>query len=285
MSEPKPAATPVEHAREVAAPVVRVRGGTIASSDDWLAVERPLEIRARIDGDVRVVSTTMRTPGDDRELAAGFLYAERVIDDAGQIRALESIDDDVVLIELAPAAGAALQAAQRPFVTTGACGVCGRVTLDGLRAIPARVGRPRSVPPAVVRGLPEALRAAQETFARTGGLHAAGLFAADGTLQAAYEDVGRHNAVDKLVGARLLDRRLPDTEGVLVVSGRASFELAQKAAVAGFGTLIAVGAPSSLAVEIARQAGMTLIGFARADGFNIYCGAERVDAAVEATDG
>ncbi len=285
MMEPKAAAAPEaaapEGVREITAPVVRVRGGTIASSDDVLAVERPLEIRARIDGEVRVVSTTMRTPGDDRELAAGFLYAERVITGAAQIRALESLDEDTVLIELAPNAAAALQAAQRPFITNGACGVCGRATLDGVRTIPRRTAPPGAVPPAVVSSLPDALRAAQATFARTGGLHAAGLFAADGALLVAYEDVGRHNAVDKLVGARLLGGHLPDADGVLVVSGRASFELAQKAAVAGFGTLVAVGAPSSLAVEVAREAGMTLIGFARADGFNIYCGAERVEGISE----
>jgi FdhD protein len=124
--------------REVSAPVVRVRGGTVATSDDWLAIERPLEIRARVDGQVRVVSTTMRTPGDDRALAAGFLYGERVIGSLRQIRALESMEDDAVLIELDAAGTTALAAAQRPFVTTGACGVCGRVSLEAIRAIPGR---------------------------------------------------------------------------------------------------------------------------------------------------
>ncbi len=265
--------------REASAPVVRVRGGTIATSDDWLAVERPLEIRARAGGEERVVSTTMRTPGDDRLLAAGFLFGERVIRAANQIRQLASIDADTVVIELDAEADAALRAAQRPFVTTGACGICGRVSLDGLLSVPAQPdgGQRRVLSMAMLRALPETLRAAQNTFARTGGLHAAGLFGADGALVAVFEDVGRHNAVDKLVGARLLDGRLPDPAAILVVSGRASFELAQKAALAGFGTMIAVGAPSSLAVEVARQAGMTLIGFARADGFNVYTGAERVE--------
>ncbi|MES1210242.1 MAG: formate dehydrogenase accessory sulfurtransferase FdhD [Pseudomonadota bacterium] len=289
MIEPNPNGTapaPIAgNAREMSAPVVRVRGGTVATSDDWLAVERPLEIRARVDGQLRVVSTTMRTPGDDRALAAGFLHGERVIDGARQILALESLDDDTVVIELDAAGTAALATAQRPFVTTGACGVCGRLSLDQILAIPRRATRARPVPHAIIRALPEALRAAQATFARTGGLHAAGLFAPDGAPAAVFEDVGRHNAVDKLVGSRLLDGQLPDSDGVLVVSGRASFELVQKAAVAGFGTMIAVGAPSSLAVDVARRAGMTLIGFARADGFNIYSGAEHVAGATEGTDG
>ncbi len=273
--------------RDVPAPVVRVRGGTVATSEDWLAVERPLELRARIDGELRVVSTTMRTPGDDRALAAGFLYGERVVGSARQIRALESLDDDTIVIELDAGATAALAAAQRPFVTTGACGVCGRLSLRDLLAIPRRAAGARSIPHAIVRALPEALRAAQTTFARTGGLHAAGLFSAAGAPLAVFEDVGRHNAVDKLVGALLLDGRLPDDDAdtVLVVSGRASFELVQKAAVAGFATMIAVGAPSSLAVDVARQAGMTLIGFARADGFNIYTGAQQVAGAGGGTDG
>ncbi|MFL5307617.1 MAG: formate dehydrogenase accessory sulfurtransferase FdhD [Polyangia bacterium] len=271
--------------RETSAPVVRVRGGTVATSDDWLAVERPLELRARVDGQERVVSTTMRTPGDDRALAVGFLYGERVIGSARQLRALESLDDDTIVIELDAAGTAALAAAQRPFVTTGACGVCGRLSVDDLLSVPRRTAGAPPLPHSIIRALPEALRAAQATFARTGGLHAAGLFSADGARVAVFEDVGRHNAVDKLVGTRLLEGSLPDADGVLVVSGRASFELVQKAAVAGFGTMIAVGAPSSLAVDVARQAGMTLIGFARADGFNIYCGAEYVAGTAEGTDG
>ncbi len=272
--------------REASAPVVRVRGGTIATSDDWLAVERPLEIRARAGGEERVVSTTMRTPGDDRLLAAGFLFGERVITAPAQIRNLETTGADTVVIELDAAADEALRAAQRPFVTTGACGICGRLSLEGMLAVPAQpdAGRREALSLAMLRALPEALRAAQATFARTGGLHAAGLFDGDGAPLAVFEDVGRHNAVDKLVGARLLDGRLPDPQAILVVSGRASFELAQKAALAGFGTMIAVGAPSSLAVDVARQAGMTLIGFARADGFNVYTGADRVEG-IDGTHG
>ena len=184
MIEPNPNGTAPglisNNPRETSAPVVRVRGGTVATSDDWLAVERPLEIRARVDGQQRVVSTTMRTPGDDRALAAGFLYGERVIGSARQLRALESLDDDTVVIELDAAGTAALAAAQRPFVTTGACGVCGRLSVDELLSVPRRTAGARPLPHAIIRALPEALRAAQATFARTGGLHAAGLFSADG---------------------------------------------------------------------------------------------------------
>ena len=272
-SMPAPDAAP-----SITTTVVRVRGGTVAAMDDALAVERPLEIQARIGGTLRAVSTTMRTPGEDRALAAGFLYGERVIHEARQIRALESIDEDTIVVELDEDAVAALDAARRPFLTTSACGVCGRSNIEPLLDVPNVLDGGRGlISQEVVRNLPAALRGVQATFARTGGLHAAGLFAADGPTLAVSEDVGRHNAVDKLVGARLLEGRLGERDRVLVVSGRASFELAQKAAVAGFAIMIAVGAPSSLAVEVARRAGMTLVGFARADGFNVYCNAQRIE--------
>ena len=276
-AQPPPAAAPGE-AAAVTTTVVRVRGGTVAAMDDALAVERPLRIQARVAGTLRAVSTTMRTPGEDRALAAGFLYSERVIHEARQIRALESVGDDTVVVELDDQAGAALDAARRPFLTTGACGVCGRASVDDLLDVPSALDGQRGlISQEVVRNLPAALRGAQATFAQTGGLHAAGLFAADGARLSVSEDVGRHNAVDKLVGGRLLEDRLGEEDRILVVSGRASFELAQKAAVAGFAVMIAVGAPSSLAVEVARRAGMTLVGFARADGFNVYCGAQRIE--------
>jgi FdhD protein len=273
--------------KELEASVLRVRGAVSTPAQDWLAVERPLQIRARAGDVVHVVSTTMRTPGEDRALAAGFLFGERVIRHVGQIRALDTIDDDTVMVELAPEAEAALEATRRPFVTSGACGVCGRANLDDLLAAApdARERRERPGPKIaarVVHGLPSALRAAQTAFARTGGLHAAGLFTPAGVALDVHEDVGRHNAVDKLVGTALLGERLPDPGSVLVVSGRASFELVQKAAVAGLSVMVAVGAPSSLAVEIARGAGMTLLGFARDDRFNVYCGAERVEEILHA---
>jgi FdhD protein len=265
--------------KELQASVVRVRGGVTTSVQDWLAVERPLEIRARAGGLVRVISTTMRTPGEDRALTAGFLFGERVITDGRQIETLETVDDDTVLVELAAEAEAALETARRPFVTSGACGVCGRTDLTALLAVPAgpRASDAPLLSAEVVHRLPSALRAAQAAFERTGGLHAAGLFTPDGTALAVHEDVGRHNAVDKLIGALILQGRLPGPRSVLVVSGRASFELVQKAAVAGIAVMVAVGAPSSLAVEIARDAGITLLGFVRNGGFNVYCHADRIE--------
>jgi len=255
--------------------VMRVRGGQALAARDWLAIERPLEIRARAGGSTRIVSTTMRTPGQDRELVAGFLFAEGVIAHARDIRALEAVEEDAVLVELGPDALAALEATRRPFVTTGACGVCGRTSVAGLRPAGAEGASSWTVSAHVIHGLPAALREAQATFDRTGGLHAAGLFTPEGLLRTIHEDVGRHNAVDKLVGTLLLDDRLP-ADGVLVVSGRASFELVQKASAAGVPVMVAVGAPSSLAVEIAQAADMTLLGFAREQRFNIYSGARRL---------
>jgi FdhD protein len=272
--------------------LVRVRGDTAAVARDRLAVERPLQIRARAGGAEHVLSTTMRTPGEDRALAAGFLFAEGVIAGPGAAAevGVEAIDEDTVRVELPPGAAAALAATERRFVTSAACGVCGRSSLDGLAGAPAGAARepgapgaaagappPRpQIPVALIHRLPAALREAQAVFAHTGGLHAAGLFTPDGAAVTVHEDVGRHNAVDKLVGTLLLSGRLPAGDGVLVVSGRASFELVQKAEAAGIPVMAAVGAPSSLAVERAAAAGMTLVGFVRDGGFNVYCGGERL---------
>jgi FdhD protein len=255
--------------------VVRVRGGVVTEARDRVAIERALQIRVRVGGDERVLSTTMRTPGDDVALAVGFLHAEGVLASADELRGAEQIDDDGVRVELAPSAAAALAASARSFVTSGACGVCGRATLDGMAGGGAYAGGAR-IEAAVIHGLPGELRAAQATFEHTGGLHAAALFTLDGALRAVHEDVGRHNAVDKLVGRLLLDGGLPASDRVLMLSGRASFELVQKAEAAGIPIVAAVGAPSSLAVERAAAADMTLLGFVRDGGFNVYCGAERI---------
>jgi len=257
--------------------VVRVRGDVVTAARDRVAIERPLQIRVRIAADERALSTTMGTPGDDVALAVGFLHAEGVLAGADALRGAEQIGDDTVRVELAAAAADALAASTRAFVTSAACGVCGRADLDGLAAgcaAPPDAGA--RVAASVIHALPGALRDAQATFERTGGLHAAALFSLVGDLLAVHEDVGRHNAVDKVVGQLLLAGRLPARAAVLMLSGRASFELVQKAEAAGIPIVAAVGAPSSLAVERAAAAQMTLLGFVRDGGFNVYCGAARI---------
>jgi FdhD protein len=267
-------------------PIVCVRGGAARRIQDNVAIERALEIRVRISGRDQVLTTTMRTPGEDQWLAAGFLRAEGIVRDASELLLLESAGDDAVVAELAASAAAAVAASERRFVTSAACGVCGRSSLDGMEKVtrlPQAYDHPR-LSHAVIHALPGALRVAQATFERTGGLHAAGLFSTSGALLAVHEDVGRHNAVDKLVGRMLLEGRLPAAEQLLMVSGRASFELVQKAEAAGIPILAAVGAPSTLAIERATAAGMTLMGFVRDGGFNVYSGAARVAGLDDALD-
>ena len=223
------------------------------------------------------LTVTMRTPGDDIDLAAGFLTAEGVVTGAGDIAEITVCDSNTADVTLsAGAAGAAVR--PRSFLTTSACGVCGKDSIDALR-VRARydvAADPVVVSAAMLAGLPGQLRAAQRVFASTGGLHAAGLFRADGGLLAVREDVGRHNAVDKIVGWALREGRLPLAGCLLLVSGRASFELTQKALVAGIPVLAAVSAPSSLAAELADDTGMTLVGFLRGDTMNVYAGSHRV---------
>jgi FdhD protein len=265
--------------RTTPAAVTKVRGPHRAPGQDQLAVEAPLEIRVRAgDGADASLTITMRTPGEDDELAVGFLFTEGLLRGRSEVALVETPADDVVVVALAAGVPAPAPRHTRPFTTTSACGVCGRGSLEGLRATPAAPlgpGRP-TLTGEVVHALPAALRAAQATFAATGGLHGAGLFDAQGTLLLAREDVGRHNAVDKVIGARLLAGTLPAAEAILVVSGRASFELVQKALMAQIPVLVAVGAPSSLAVSLAEEAGMTLLGFVRDQRFNVYCGGERL---------
>ncbi len=255
------------------------RGAEVIVREDHLAIEEPLEIRVHTDDGEgeRRLSMTMRTPGDDEELAVGFLYTEGIVQRRAQILGVTR-EPGAVLVALA--AGVRLPASQpqRSFVMTSACGVCGRSSTEGLRATPPgplTANHPQ-LDPAIIPGLPAALLRAQATFAATGGIHAAGLFDARGELGLLREDVGRHNAVDKLVGALLLADKLPALDSVLLVSGRASFELVQKAIMAQIPVLAAVGAPSSLAVELAEEAGMTLLGFVREGRFTIYSGATRL---------
>jgi FdhD protein len=244
--------------------------------DDDVAIEEPLQIRlawrqagALLD---RPIAVTMRTPGHDAELALGFLLAEGVI--AGRA-AVEQPAPDTVRVLLPDGAEPDLMALERHVLTSSACGVCGRVTLDGLHPHgPDLSADPALLPAAFISSLPARLLAAQPGFSRTGGLHAAGLFAPDGALRVAREDVGRHNALDKVIGHAV--DLLPLHGHAVCVSGRASFELVQKASQAGVPALIAVGAPSSLAVRLAAERGMTLVGFCRGTTFNVYTGAHRV---------
>jgi FdhD protein len=262
---------------------------------DVLATEEPLEIRvavldalrgARLDDAATPVSVTMRTPGADFELAAGFLFSEGLIGGADAISSIRYCTEgeqqyNVVSVVLAPGTRFDPAALQRNFYQTSSCGVCGKASIEAVMGPAcARVDSGLVVSPEVVTRLPGQLRAAQAVFERTGGLHAAGLFTADGELVRAREDVGRHNAMDKLVGASLLERELPWSRRMVMVSGRLSFELVQKAARAGAAVLAGVSAPSSLAVELAEACGMTLCGFVRGERFNVYAGGARIASAV-----
>ncbi len=259
------------------------------SRDDLLAVEEPLEIRVVLADQERTchrLSITMRSPGHDPELACGFLLAEGIISASGDIWRVSRCDDaeaeaadNIVEVHLAPEVSFDPERFRRNVYTNSGCGVCGRESIDQLKALG---GRPPEggfrLDPKVVLALPAVLRSSQSAFSSTGGLHACGVFSTDGELDLAREDVGRHNAVDKVVGRLLLDGRLPASSKVMLVSGRASFELVHKAMTAGVSTLLAVGAPSSLAVATAKAFGMTLVGFLRDESFNVYTGRERIAA-------
>ena len=258
-------------------------GGPRTQRVDTLAVEEPLQVE--VDGEQLTV--TMRTPGDDVDLVLGFLHAEGLLGDAGDVVALRHCTDlgedgqptfNVAQVTARPGSRLAGERVARPFTTTSACGVCGSASVEQVLArVPAPLhGDGVRLDPGVLESLPGVLREHQAAFERTGGLHAAGLFSAGGELLCLREDVGRHNAVDKVVGWGLRTGALPLRGRVLVVSGRASFELVQKAAMAGVPVLAAVSAPSSLAVSLARAAGMTLVGFLRPPTANVYAGAHRL---------
>jgi FdhD protein len=260
---------------------------TAAARADLLAAEEPLGIR--VDG--TALAMTMRTPGDDVELAAGFLVGEGIVRGRDDIAAMKVCDgtscghldhaDDEIgnIVDIALGPGAVVTAAaRRSFITTSACGVCGKTSINDICLLPrGPLSADATVfAPALIAALPARLREAQRVFSSTGGLHAAGLFTAAGELLVAREDVGRHNAVDKVVGWAVLRDKLPLTGCALLVSGRASFELAQKAVLAGIPLLAAVSAPSSLAAELAEEAGLTLVGFLRGQSMNVYTGLQRV---------
>jgi FdhD protein len=271
-------------------PVLRLSANGERRRPDTLAAEEPFEIR--VDG--TALTVTMRTPGDDVDLAHGFLLTEGVIGDREDVltaRYCASTDDEgqntynLLDIRLAPGVPPPDPSVERNFYTTSSCGVCGKAALDAVRLAtrfpPA--ADPVTVTTTTLSSLPDLLREKQKLFRSTGGIHGAGLFTADGELLVVREDVGRHNAVDKVLGWALLSGRVPLSGCVLLVSGRASFELAQKAAMAGVPILAAVSAPSSLAVDVAEEQGMTLVGFLRGDTMNVYTGAERVVVPVPVT--
>ncbi|MGA5265952.1 formate dehydrogenase accessory sulfurtransferase FdhD [Streptomyces lydicamycinicus] len=287
--------------------VIRIRDGAVSTRPDTLVAEEPLEIR--VGG--KPLAITMRTPGDDFALAAGFLVSEGVLASADELAnivycagAIEggtaapdeagsgggSNSYNVVDVRLADGVPVPDISLERHVYTTSSCGLCGKASLDAVRttarwALDTSPDSPVRIDPETLSALPDRLRAAQRVFERTGGLHAAALFTADGELLDIREDVGRHNAVDKIVGRALQQGRLPLASGVLMVSGRASFELAQKAVMAGIPVLAAVSAPSSLAVDLAVETGLTLVGFLRGTSMNVYAGEHRIalDAAAPAS--
>ncbi|MEV7726086.1 formate dehydrogenase accessory sulfurtransferase FdhD [Streptomyces sp. NPDC087917] len=264
--------------------VVRIRGGAVGVRPDTLVAEEPLEIR--LNG--KPLAITMRTPGDDFALAVGFLVSEGVLARTSDVQAVtycEGATEDgsntynVVNVQLAAGVPLPDITLERNVYTTSSCGLCGKASLDAVRTatrFPGLAEDPVRVRAELLSELPDRLRTAQKVFDRTGGLHAAGLFSAQGELLDVREDVGRHNAVDKIVGRALQAGRLPLAGAVLLVSGRASFELAQKAVMAGIPVLAAVSAPSSLAVDLALESGLTLVGFLRGPDMNVYAGDERV---------
>jgi FdhD protein len=260
---------------------------TGARSDiDVLAVEEPLEIRLGLSGAAKhkAISITMRTPGDDFDLAAGFLFTEGIIQNAEQIKTirfcgLPAKDKNIkntLVVEIAEGVEIDLKRLERHFYTSSSCGVCGKSSIEALHTGAKKLNDSFRVNAEIIHFLPTTLRQAQDVFDRTGGLHASALFDGDGKLDILREDVGRHNALDKVIGAKFMAGKTPLSDKILLVSGRTSFELVQKALMAGIPILAAVGAPSSLAVELAAEFGMTLIGFVRNERFNIYTGEERI---------
>jgi FdhD protein len=259
--------------------VTRVSTKGVEQRPDVLACEEPLEIR--VNG--QSVAVTMRTPGHDEELAAGFLWTERLITDPTSLVSVghcpgktEEERDNIVLAYVNGVGESLREGWQRNFAATSSCGICGKASIDAVRQAAEPIRSELRVESDVLRKLPETLREAQETFDRTGALHAAGLYDRAGKLILLREDVGRHNAVDKIIGAALFDKMLPLDDRIVLVSGRAGFEIVQKCLLAGVPVVAAVGAPSSLAVELAAASGMTLIGFLKESSMNVYSGVERV---------
>jgi len=254
--------------------------GHLKRKEDYLAAEEPLEIRV---GE-KPLSVTMRTPGNDLELAAGFLFTEGIVQRRDQLQKLESNQDsnepnrgNLVRCDLAPECLTDSLQIQRNFFAASSCGICGKASIDSVRSRALQVPNPKfTIEPEILLRIPDSLRESQAVFGRTGGLHAAALIDRTGKLQVVREDIGRHNAVDKVIGWAFLDNKIPVGESMLLVSGRGGFEIVQKAIVAGLPVLACVSAPSSLAVQLAREMRLTLIGFLRGRRFVIYAGEERL---------
>lgn len=264
--------------------ILRLRDGQQQTVDDSLAVEEPLEIRLWYTDSIkgrqhRSLSITMRTPGQDDILALGFLYSEGILNSPTQVEAVEQVNDNVVKVNLQETVSLDLSRLERHFYTTSSCGICGKASLEALSLTGAEAltddGQLR-IEPARLMALPDRLREHQALFSLSGGNHGVGLFDNQGKILACYEDVGRHNAMDKLIGHCFRQGDLPLADKGIIVSGRASFELMQKALMAGCPMLVAVGAPSSLAVELAEEFNMTLTGFTGNHGYNVYHGSERL---------
>jgi FdhD protein len=253
-----------------------VRAGEESMLSDRVAVEEPLEIRlsdAGAPAQRTTLAVTMRTPGADRELACGFLLGEGIIRQRADVEAVATLasDANVIAVQLRKGLTLPLEQLKRNFYVSSSCGVCGKASIAAINALPLLpVTGTSSLDESLLRQLPQRLRTEQRTFAETGGLHAVGLFGFDGTLRGVFEDVGRHNAMDKLTGAQFLAGHTPLADSIAILSGRASFELLQKAMAAGISMVAAVGAPSSLAIDLAQAAGITLVGFLRSEGYNIY---------------
>lgn len=251
----------------------------LKAEDDIVAVEEPLEIAILMSsGDKKPISITMRTPGYDQELAVGFLYTEGIIQNASQIEAVQQLSDNEVVVVLKNDETIDLSKIERHFYTNSSCGVCGKSSIDQLRSLNTshKVTGNSKISPKVLFELNQIVRQTQTVFESTGGIHASALFNTDGELKCLFEDVGRHNALDKLIGHEVLSNHLPLETSLLFLSGRASFELIQKAAMAGITIICALGAPSSMAVELASEFDITLIGFLKNHGFNVYSRADRL---------
>jgi FdhD protein len=254
--------------------IVKKRGHEKKAVKDLIAIENPLQIEVNN----KAVSITMRTPGDDAALAIGFLFTEAMIRDYNSVDIVQQKENDIISVNILPEYNINTKSLERNFYTTSSCGVCGKASVDAIRNQSQYSSKTNAstINEEVLFSLQDKLLNVQSSFEATGGLHAAALFNTEGRFLYHSEDVGRHNALDKLIGHALIAERIPLENHVLLLSGRASFELIQKASMAGIAIVVAVGAPSSLAIDLSKESGMTLVGFMKKNGYNIYCGEQRI---------